>query len=130
MNKRGLHVAGAMLIALVSALALAGPASAAHKNGVVESGEFGLYYSPNRGGPVFDLYYDDDNFAGENFPGTSTPANDNTASYWNRDSFIWHVYTNAGYTGSHGCLDPGYIGNASTTFRNRISSAQFLSSSC
>jgi hypothetical protein len=117
---------GAALAALVgTGLATAGSASAAGKNGVVESGEFGLYYSPNRGLPVFDLFVSDTDFSNDYFPGTTTRANDNTASYWNRDTLTWYVYTDANAGGNEGWLDPGYIGNASTTFRNRISSAYF-----
>jgi hypothetical protein len=129
--KRSLIALAAVAACAGVGLGMASPANAATgKNGVVETGEFGLYYSPNEGGPVFDLFVSDTNFADDVFPGTSIHANDNTASYWNRDSFWWHVFTNANYTGSHGCLPPNYIGNASATYRNTISSAYYSSSSC
>ncbi|MBD0707169.1 MULTISPECIES: peptidase inhibitor family I36 protein [unclassified Streptomyces] len=112
------------------ALATAGSASAAtHKNGYLESGELGLYYSPDRGGAVFDLYVGDDDFSDDWFPGPGTgagqPVNDNTASYWNNDFYTWLVYTDARRGGIQGSLPAGYIGNATANFRNKISSAYF-----
>jgi hypothetical protein len=128
--KRIVAALGATIVALTAVMATAAPASATDRNGVLEVGEFGLFYTQNQGGPVMDLFNSDANFSGQNFPGTSISANDNTESYWNRDSFWWHVFTNANYTGSHGCLPAGYSGNASATFTNTISSAYWSSSSC
>ncbi|MFY1586546.1 peptidase inhibitor family I36 protein [Micromonospora sp. WMMD734] len=128
--KRGMIALVAIATAGVAALSLGAPAQATGKNGVLESGEFGLYYSPNQQGPVFDLYVSDSNFADDSFPGTGIPVNDNTASYHNRDTFYWWVYTAANYGGNSGCLSPGYRGNASTEFRNKISSARYLPYSC
>ncbi|MBD0707175.1 MULTISPECIES: peptidase inhibitor family I36 protein [unclassified Streptomyces] len=110
------------------ALAGAGSASAAtEKNGYVETNEFGLYYSPDRGGAVFDLYLEDDNFSNDWFHGpgngTGQSVNDNTASYWNNDLYTWLVYTDAYRGGIQGSLPAGHIGNASGDFRNKISSA-------
>jgi hypothetical protein len=129
-HKRIVAVFTAALAVLTASLVAQAPASAAHKNGVVEVGEFGLYYLQNSGLPVFDLFTSDDNFGNDTFPGTGTPADNNTESYRNRDSFWWHVFTGASYTGSHGCLPPGHVGNASATFKNTISSAYYSSSSC
>ncbi|MBD0707171.1 MULTISPECIES: peptidase inhibitor family I36 protein [unclassified Streptomyces] len=109
------------------ALATAGSASATEKNGYLEYGEFGLYYSPDRGGAVFDLVLSDPDFSNDWFPGPGNgagqSANDNTASYWNNDAYTWLVYTDAGRGGIQGSLPPGHIGNASGDFRNKISSA-------
>jgi hypothetical protein len=118
------------VLSLVGVIGAAGPANAAEKNGVVESGEFGLYFVQGSSGLVFDLFFSDPDFRNDVFPGTSISADNNTESYRNRDTFFWHVYTGVNYTGSHGCLDPGHVGNASATFRNTISSARFLSTSC
>jgi Peptidase inhibitor family I36 len=119
------------VLALVAVLSAATPAAAATgKNGVVEPGEFGLYSLQNQQSWVLDLFVEDDNFADDVFPGTTISADNNTESYWNRDSFWWHVFTGAYYTGSHGCLPPNYTGNASATFKNTISSAYYSSSSC
>ena len=117
--------------AVVATIAVAGPAAAATgKNGVVESGEFGLYLGPGSSGIVFDLLVSDSNFSGDVFPGTSISANNNTESYRNRDSFWWHVMTGSSYTGSHGCVPAGFVGNASATFKNTISSAYYSSNGC
>ncbi|WP_406453523.1 peptidase inhibitor family I36 protein [Streptomyces sp. NBC_00876] len=117
-------------------LATAGTASAAtNKNGNVESGEFGLYYNSNFAGCVFDLLESDGNFSGDLFrsstssqscPGQGQSTDNNTASYWNRDVTAWDVYTKASRGGIKGSLPLGYYGNASTTFKNAISSAYYF----
>ena len=117
-------------VALVGMIGAAPASAATGKNGVVESGEFGLYYSTGSSGLVFDLFVSDDNFSNDVFPGTSIGADNNTESYRNRDTFWWHVFTGYGYTGSHGCLPPGHVGNASATYKNTISSAFYASYSC
>ena len=117
-------------VVLLSVVGLASPAGATEKNGVVEVGEFGLYWTTGSSGLVFDLYFSDSDFNNDHFPGTSIPAANNTESYRNRDSVWWHVFTGAGYTGSHGCLPSGYVGDASSTYKNNIESAYFSSSSC
>jgi len=118
---------GAVAAALLGGtLAAAAPASAATgKNGVLESGEFGLYYLFNQGGYVFDLFLSDTDFSNDYFPGTGVQANDNTESYRNRDTLTWYVYTDAYAGGSEGWLPPGYQGNASSKFQNTISSAYY-----
>jgi peptidase inhibitor family I36 len=121
--RRGV-AAGAVLAVLVGGgVATAGAADAAHLDGTLQSGEFGLYYSPNQAGPVFDLLTSDSDFSNNDFPNTGTHANDNTASYRNRDSVTWFVYTARNAGGSEGWIDPGVSSNASATFRNKISSA-------
>ncbi|MCZ0980795.1 hypothetical protein O1L60_22405 [Streptomyces diastatochromogenes] len=114
-------------------LATAGPASAAEKNGYLESGEFGLFFNTGPAGAVWDLYYQDVDFWGEKFPGpgngTDDFVNDNTAGYNNRDSVRWWVYTDANAGGYEGSLPAGYIGNATATFKNKISSAYFYEAS-
>ncbi|MEU8539558.1 peptidase inhibitor family I36 protein [Streptomyces sp. NPDC048717] len=134
MQRTALRRIAATAVALAAlgagALATAGSASAATgKNGYLESGEFGLYYNSNEAGAVFDLFLEDTNFNGDYFAGPGNgagqSANDNTASYWNRDSNTWWVYTNAGAGGYEGSLPVGHIGNASATFKNAISSAYY-----
>jgi hypothetical protein len=126
-----LKIAALAMAATLVAVAVPDAAQAATgKNGTLESGEFGLYYSPGESGPVLDLYVSDADFSNDVFPGTNIPANDNTASYNNRDTYWWNVFTNANYSGSHGCVSAGYVGDASSTFRNTISSAYFSSSGC
>ncbi|MFF9849704.1 peptidase inhibitor family I36 protein [Streptomyces litmocidini] len=132
MQRTALRRVAATAIALAAigagALATAGSASAATgKNGYLESGELGLFYNSGQSGAVWDLYVADDNFDGDRFPGPGAGAgesvNDNTASYWNADSLTWWVYTDAYAGGIEGSLPAGYIGNATTNFKNRISSA-------
>jgi hypothetical protein len=128
--KRALTLLLAGAMAVIGIMVGTGTASATGKNGVVESGEFGLYYVQGSSGLVFDLFVSDGDFRNDVFPGTGISADNNTESYRNADSFWWHVYTGVGGTGSHGCLPPGYVGNASATYRNTISSAYYSSSSC
>ncbi|MGW8768473.1 hypothetical protein ACWGN5_39035 [Streptomyces sp. NPDC055815] len=133
MQRTALRRVAATAVTLVAlgagALATAGTASAAGKNGGLESGEFGLYYNSDQGGAVWDLFVEDTDFWGDRFPGpgngTYELVNDNTASYNNRDSNRWWVYTDAGAGGYEGSLPAGYIGNASATFKNQISSAYY-----
>ncbi|WP_411087875.1 peptidase inhibitor family I36 protein [Streptomyces sp. 061-3] len=115
--------------ALSSGVAVASTA----KNGYHESGEFGLYYNSNRVGCVFDLYLADSNFSGEYFKdhemnfqcgGLGQKVNDNTASYWNKDTWTWEVATDANYDGSVGWIDQGVWSNASASFKNAVSSAR------
>jgi hypothetical protein len=122
-RSRRIVATGAVLAALAGGgVAAAGAASATAYNGVLESGEFGLYYSPNFGGPVLDLYSADTNFADNYFPGTTTKANDNTASYKNRDTYTWWVYTDKDAGGTRGYSVPGGSGNFGG-LRNEVSSA-------
>ncbi|MCP3822399.1 peptidase inhibitor family I36 protein [Streptomyces sp. A3M-1-3] len=114
------------------AFATAGTAqSATPQNGTLESSEFGLYHNSGRGGCVHDLIYDDKTFSNNRFKGKSTcngygdTVNDATASYWNRSVLQYCVYTDADYEGAWGSLDPGYSGDASRTFRNKLSSAHW-----
>ncbi|MHA6760850.1 hypothetical protein [Streptacidiphilus sp. PAMC 29251] len=125
---RRLAATSLVLVAVgAGALATAGSASAATgKNGVLESGEFGLYYNSGEAGPVFDLFVADTNFQGEVFPSNhGIGVNDNTASYRNDDVNVWWVYTDASAGGSEGSLPVGYVGNASSGFKNKISSAYY-----
>jgi Peptidase inhibitor family I36 len=101
-------------------------AAATSKNGVLETYEFGLYYNSNYAGCVFDVYDSDNNSSDDKFKGSCSGSdqttNDNTASYWNRnDVFDYYVCTDADYHGSWGSIPSGYKGNASSTFKNKIS---------
>lgn len=117
-------------------LTTAGTATAAgHKNGNVESGEFGLYYNSNYAGCVFDLLYSDERFSDDRFvsstssqtcPGQNKTTDNNTASYWNRDVSAWDVYTDPKRGGIHGYVPLDYYGNASATYKNEISSAYYF----
>ncbi|KOU19548.1 MULTISPECIES: hypothetical protein [unclassified Streptomyces] len=120
-------------IAAVSVAAIllgaAGPAAALGKNGNLEVDEFGLFYNQNQAGCVFDLYGEDLNFNNDYFKsgctGGTSLVNDNTESYRNRDVYAWKVATDANIDGNVGEIPSGYSGNASTNFKNKISSATF-----
>ncbi|MEV4427351.1 hypothetical protein AB0K23_18550 [Streptomyces sp. NPDC049602] len=111
-------------------LVTAPSASALGKDGVLETYEFGLYYNSGQVGCVFDLFNYDTNFSGDTFwkasgtcNGYGQSTNDNTASYYNRDTGTWWVYTDAGADGAEGYLPAGYKGDAGSTFKNKISSS-------
>ncbi|MEU8503708.1 hypothetical protein AB0C40_03055 [Streptomyces brevispora] len=132
LGRRAATVALAVTALAGAGLATAGNAFAeyAPKDGYLDGGEFGLYYNSNTAGCVFDLYSGDSNFYGDTFrpyvgscSGQGQSTNDNTASYHNNDTYRWYVYTNSDAGGSEGNLPAGYIGNASATFKNTISSA-------
>jgi hypothetical protein len=121
--------AAAVLGAVV--LAAASPAAAYAKNGYLEADEFGLYYESGAIGCVFDLSGADVNFTDDTFRGPSgcvgygRTVNDNTESYRNRDAVTWEVWTDTYYDGSLGYIPRGYSGDASSTFKNRISSSVY-----
>ncbi|MFD9608691.1 peptidase inhibitor family I36 protein [Streptomyces sp. NPDC004288] len=127
-SRRLAVMAAAGLAITGAALATAAPASATGKNGNLEYMEFGLFYNSNQAGCVFDLYVQDNSFSDDVFKGAACHGvnqvtNDNTASYINRDTRTWYVYTNANFGGTEGSLPANYVGNASSTFKNQISSA-------
>ncbi|MFD4138960.1 MULTISPECIES: peptidase inhibitor family I36 protein [unclassified Streptomyces] len=108
------------------AFATGGTALAANQDGRLEANEFGLYYSAGRTGCVHDSFTDDRTLDNNEFKGSCTgrgdEVEDNTESYWNRSLLQWCVYTNTDWGGSYGALPAGHIGNASSTFKNKISS--------
>jgi len=128
----------AAVAALAASVAMAVPAQAAtEENGVVEAGEFGLYYVPGSGTNYFNKYsgwvFDSSSYIFDlgildvyglpyRFPGTWTNVNNNTASYRNRSTHSWWVATGVKGTGYVGCLPAGYVGDASYTYRNAITS--------
>ncbi|MDX3237564.1 peptidase inhibitor family I36 protein [Streptomyces sp. ME03-5709C] len=128
-GKRFAGAALAMAAAAGIVLGTAGQALAAEKNGALESGEMGMFYNSGQAGCVFDLAYADVNFSGDVFKGATSCAgkgqsvNDNTASYWNQDVYTWWVYTDANAGGIEGSVPADYFGNASSNFKNEISSA-------
>lgn len=120
-------------VAAVSAAAVllagAGPAAAIGRDGNLDDQEFGLFYLTGRAGCVFDLYTTDSNFSGDTFKtgcnGMYKNVNDNTESYRNRDVYAWRVATDKDLDGNVGEIPSKYEGNASTNFKNKISSAAY-----
>ncbi|MFD3945592.1 hypothetical protein [Streptomyces sp. NPDC058579] len=131
MNKRVMKAAVAAVAVGGFLLGTAGTASAAiDKDGRLESGEFGLYYNSGLGGCVFDVAADnnfaDDYFKGGSCSGNGQTTNDNTASYWNRSVFTQYVFTDWYKEGIQGSLPSGYSGDASSNFKNKISSTSII----
>ncbi|MGW6703677.1 hypothetical protein ACWGDE_02110 [Streptomyces sp. NPDC054956] len=110
-------------------LGAAGPSAASARDGNLEDQEFGLFYYAGRTGCVFDLVTDDLNFADDTFrgscSGSGASVNDNTEAYRNRDVYAWKVATDRDLGGNVGEIPSKYEGNASSTFKNRISSAKY-----
>ncbi|WP_137993149.1 hypothetical protein [Streptomyces vilmorinianum] len=130
MNKRVMRAAVAAVAVGGFVLGTAGPAAAYDdKNGVLENLELGLYYNSGQGGCVFDIVVDndfaDDRFVG-NCSGSGQSTNDNTASYRNWAGRTMYVWTDHYQEGIRGSLPAGYVGNASDTFKNKISSSAMI----
>jgi hypothetical protein len=128
--RRKIIAVTASAAAVLGMAATATPASAVGKNGVLESGELGLYFLSGFRPPIFDLFLSDSNFADDVFPGTGIGADNNTESARNNDTFTWHVHTGANFTGSDGCMPPGLAGDFIPAFKNTVSSARFTSTPC
>ncbi|MDX3534450.1 hypothetical protein PV721_08725 [Streptomyces sp. MB09-01] len=112
----------------LSALGLGmGTANADERDGYLTETEFGLFCYENQENSVFDLFSGDKNFGDDFFKGSRSCAgqmvNDNTRSYLNRSNCGWYVLTNIDWQGSQGFVPSGYRGNATDTFKDRISSA-------
>ncbi|MFD4372616.1 hypothetical protein [Streptomyces sp. NPDC058486] len=119
----------ALAAAALCTLTAAGTASAVEKDGWLTANEMGLYCNSYQGSSVFDLgsHSWDENLGNDYFKGSLSCAgqkvDNNTASYWNRTSDnTLNVFTGTHSTGSQGYIPPGYVGNASATFKNKISS--------
>lgn len=128
-NLRGLRLVAAPVAVAAALLAAAAfPASAWVHDGNLEQFEFGLYYQYGPSGCVFDANNDDPTLTDNNFNGPSgcdgrtQNVNDNTRAYKNLDSNGWRVYTDSNYKGIQGSIPVGYTGNATTNFRDSISS--------
>lgn len=112
-------------------LGSAGSAAASHADGILESGEIGLYYNSGQGGCVFDVYVYDNDFTDNRFKdpssincaGEGETTNDNTASYRNRWSGTYYVWTDVFREGIRGSIPGGYVGNATDNYKNKISSS-------
>ncbi|MER5866612.1 peptidase inhibitor family I36 protein [Kitasatospora sp. NPDC002040] len=129
---RLLHRLTTLLIGLttLTGLALVGASAstAADRDGVSEPGEFAIYGGPNTTYEVLDLYLSQSDFNQISWPRYGGAVNDQDESYWNRDDFTWHVYTDAWRGGRHGWISPGVSGNASSSFWHQISSAYYTAS--
>jgi hypothetical protein len=130
-------VAAIVSVVLVQtgAVALAGPASAAPRDGHCNSGEFCYYFNSNQAGSVSDFADSLDDY------GTTQPScyefkgagagkgicvKNNAASVWNRSARTVRVYFNSNFAGAHQDFRPGAKGNLNATLKNDNASHQLL----
>jgi hypothetical protein len=122
---KGLVAAGAVVGAIAGVGLVAAPAQATQLNGSCESGELCQYYLTGYRGAIFDLASSDLDFSNNVFPTSGYSANNNTESYWNRDTYTWYVYTGANRTGYRGTIAPGASSNYNSTYKNTVSGASW-----
>jgi len=125
----------ATVAVVAGSVALAGPAAAASRDGVCNSGEFCYYYNSGETGSVSDFTDSLDDY------GTTQPTcyefkgagngkglcvKNNAASVWNRSGKTVRVYFNSNYAGAHQDFAPGAKGNLNATLKNNDASHQLL----
>ncbi|GIG62982.1 hypothetical protein Lfu02_73540 [Longispora fulva] len=131
-----LTVAAAALALAVPLLATtAGPALAASRDGVCDSGEFCYYYNSNQAGSVSDFTGSVSDL-GSSQPscyefksagsGQGVCVKNNAASVWNRTGQTVRVYYNSGFGGASQDFAPGQMANLNATLKNNEASHQFL----
>jgi hypothetical protein len=134
---RTLMVATAAIALGVPALTLAGPAQAAGRDGVCNTGEFCYYFNSYEAGSVSDFTGSLGDY------GTTQPScyefkgagngqglcvKNNAASVWNRSSHTVRVYYNSNYGGAYEDFAAGAKGNLNATLKNNNASHLFLAS--
>ncbi|QNE25910.1 hypothetical protein [Streptomyces sp. INR7] len=96
------------------------------KDGWLDNTEFGLFCYEDAQNSVFDLSADDEYFPDDYFKGSKSCAgqtvDDNTRSYIN-NSCGFFVFVHPNMTGNKGWIPAGHRGNASSEFKDQISSA-------
>ncbi len=126
-----------VVVGLAGTVAVAGPASAASRDGKCDSGEFCYYYNSNQAGSISDFTGSLDDY------GTTQPScydfkgagngrgvcvKNNAASVWNRSSKTVRVYFRSNFAGAHQDFKPGAKGNLNATLKNENASHQLLTS--
>ena len=124
------------VVLLAGAVAFAGPASAAARDGQCNSGEFCYYFNSNEAGSISDFTDSLDDY------GTTQPTcyefkgagagkgicvKNNAASVWNRTPRTVRVYFNSNFAGAHQDFAAGAKGNLNATLKNDNASHQLLS---
>ncbi|SDP33759.1 SpoIID/LytB domain protein [Pedococcus dokdonensis] len=120
----------------VTGLSLAGPASAADRDGQCQSGEFCYYYNSNEAGSVSDFTDSLDDY-GDTQPtcyefkgagnGQGVCVKNNAASVWNRTGKTVRIYYNSNFAGAHQDVAAGTKANLNATLKNNNASHQLLS---
>jgi hypothetical protein len=131
--RKVLTVAAASFAVAAPTVVLAGPASAAARDGKCDSGEFCYYYNSGEAGSISDFTgslsdygttqpscYD---FKGAG-AGKGVCVKNNAASVWNRTSKTVRVYFNSGYAGASQDFAAGAKGNLNSTLKNNNASHQ------
>jgi murein DD-endopeptidase MepM/ murein hydrolase activator NlpD len=129
--RKALTVAGAAFAVAAPALVLAGPATAAARDGKCDSAEFCYYYNSGEAGSISDFTgsvgdygatqpscYD---FKGAG-AGKGLCVKNNAASVWNRTSKTVRVFFNSGYGGASQDFAAGAKGNLNATLKNNNAS--------
>ncbi len=137
LRKAGLAALATAAVLLAGGIAVAGPASAASRDGACNSGEFCYYYNSNEAGSVSDFTDSLDDY------GTTQPScyefkgagngkgqcvKNQAASVWNRSGKTVRVYFNSNFAGAHQDFAPGTKGNLNATLKNNNASHELLSS--
>jgi surface antigen len=139
MLARAMGAIGACMLAVtIGVIAMSGPAVAAARDGVCDSGEFCYYYNTGHAGAISDhagslADYGTTQPSCYDFKGSGAGSGDciknNAASAWNRTSSTVRVYYNSDYDGSHAYQDfaAGAKLNLNATMKNNNASHQVLS---
>jgi peptidoglycan hydrolase-like amidase len=132
---RVMGVLAAVVTVLAGVVVVAGPASAASRDGVCDSGEFCYYFNSDEAGSVSDFTGSLDDY-GTTQPtcyefkgdgnGKGVCVKNNAASVWNRTSSTVRVYYNSNYAGSYQDFAAGAKGNLNATLKNNNASHQLL----
>ncbi len=123
--------------ALAGVAVVAGPASAAARDGVCDSGEFCYYFNSGEAGSVSDFTTSMDDYGATQpscyeFKGAGTGkgicVKNNAASVWNRTGKTVRVYFNSNFAGASQDFASGAKGNLNATLKNNNASHDLLDS--
>jgi surface antigen len=129
--KRVLSILAVVVSVFAGVTVVAGPASAAARDGACDSGEFCYYFNSNEAGSVSDFTTSIGNY------GTTQPScydfkgagsgkgkcvKNNAASVWNRTGKTVKVYFNSNYSGASQSIASGAKKNLSATLKNNNAS--------
>ncbi len=134
------RLAGTLAVAasvLAGVTAVAGPASAAARDGACDNGEFCYYFNSGEAGSVSDFTDSLDDYGATQpscyeFKGAGTGkgvcVKNNAASVWNRTGKTVRVYFNSNFAGASQDFAPGAKGNLNATLKNNNASHDLLTS--
>jgi peptidoglycan hydrolase-like amidase len=135
--KRVFSILAVVVSVFAGVMVVAGPASAASRDGVCDSGEFCYYFNSGEAGSVSDFTTSMDDY------GTTQPScyefkgagagqgvcvKNNAASVWNRTGQTVRVYFNSNFAGASQDFASGAKGNLNATLKNNNASHDLLAS--